>query len=417
LSPDQIIDDLPAGVTSVTLGIYTLTSTVTAVTAAFHIRDEHSGKLQDIVNQDVSTRATLLADGSYKFSDVRWQKREAADMWRETLRCEAARWLAERLPGSFHRLDPGQPPTIELLLTEQQRPWDGPAAGSRGSRGWTQLLDLEDLDEYWQCLTMPWLRLQERRSHGWNPGPRHLLTLGGLRSDLLAAFPAGHAATKRESLTQAIYLLHFYAVPLANRWALTALLRELDEQLAATRDLAERATGKRSPRALTQVQRQLISIGLDSQIVAADIVRYARDERSWRHDLLDFSQVLPPDLMEHLNPAPTLQPSLAESLRLGQLDQGTMVTENEADMRDLINSSAQLTAAAENIRLQRRVSWLTIVSLIVAAIAATAAIAALHISSNARAPAPAVRPSGSRTQHEHARPANEYFNPLHATPT
>jgi len=57
------------------------------------------------------------------------------------------------------------------------------------------------------------------------------------------------------------------------RHALTALLRELEGQLASTRDLSERATSQRSPKALTQVRQQLISTGLDSQIVAADIAR------------------------------------------------------------------------------------------------------------------------------------------------
>ena len=64
----------------------------------------------------------------------------------------------------------------------------------------------------------------------------------------------------------------------ASRYALSVLLRELDEQLAATRDLSERATSQRSPKALTQVQHQLIRTGLDSQIVAADISRYAKCE-------------------------------------------------------------------------------------------------------------------------------------------
>ena len=188
--------------------------------------------------------------------------------------------------------------------------------------------------------------------------------------------------------------MHLYVVPAANRLALTALLGELAEQLAATRDLAKQAAGKRLPRALAQIQQQLISTGLDSQIVADDIVRYARDEQSWRYDVLDFTQVLPPALTEHLrpdrtaaarrttwrpwkrrnrqtaeacrhpgrrsrpdtaNPAPALpaQSSLAELLRQGQIDQGTLVTQAEADLRDLINTSAQLTAATENIRLQR----------------------------------------------------------------
>ena len=89
-------------------------------------------------------------------------------------------------------------------------------------------------------------------------------------------------------------------------------------------------------------------------------------------------------------------PSMAGLLRQGQIDQGTIVSQTEADLRDLINTSAQLTAAAENIRLQRRVLWLTIVSVIVAIIAATAAVAALHISGGTPAPAPSAHPTASR---------------------
>jgi hypothetical protein len=73
-----------------------------------------------------------------------------------------------------------------------------------------------------------------------------------------------------------------------------------------------------------------------------------------------------------------------------------VVAESEAKVRDLINTSAQLTAAAENIRLQRRVWWLTAFSAIVAVIAAAAAVAALRAPSSSPAPAPASKPSISR---------------------
>src|SRR5258705_1329804 len=139
---DDIVDALLPGITSVTWGIYALTSTVTAVTAAFHIQEECAGELQRIINQDVSTRAILTAGGGYKISDVRRQKQERADRCRESLRSDAATWLADRLPGSFHSLIPGQPPTIEFLLTDKQPPWDEPASDRRGIRGWTQLLGL-----------------------------------------------------------------------------------------------------------------------------------------------------------------------------------------------------------------------------------------------------------------------------------
>jgi hypothetical protein len=164
--------------------------------------------------------------------------------------------------------------------------------------GWTQLLDLEEFEGYWQCTAISWLRLRERRFYSWTRGQRHLYTLAARRPDLLPAIPATRAG-QRDSLNEPLHLLHLHVVPLANRLALTALLTELAEQLAATRDLARQAAGNRSPQALEQIQRQLITTGLDSQIVAADIVRYANDEQSWRHDLLDFTQVLPSALTDH----------------------------------------------------------------------------------------------------------------------
>lgn len=386
----QIIDCLPAGITSVTLGIYTLTSTVTAVTAAFHVQEDHAQELQRIINQDVSTKAIPRANGGYSISGVRSQKEQAADGWRESLRTETANWLAARLPGSFHQLRPSQPPIIELFLTDKQRPWEE-QADSGGIRGWTQLLDLEDLEPYWQCNSMPWLRLRERHFHGWNPSQQNVLILAALRPDLLTMSPTSRDATN--DLRQAIHLLHLYIVPLANRWALTALLRELDEQLAATRDLAQRATSERKPKDLDQIRDQVIGTGLDGQIVAADIIRYASDDRSWRYEVLDFTEVVPPALTGTLTP----RTSLAEALRQGQIDRGTMITSAEANLRDLLSSTAQLTAAAENIRLQRRVWWLTIVSLIVAAIAAAATVATFYNPGTTPTPAPTVRPSPTQT--------------------
>jgi hypothetical protein len=390
--PDRIVDTLPDGIAFARPGIYTLTSTVTAVTTMFLLDEAHSRVLGSIVNQDRSFRTRLLPHGGVAFSDVRQQKQEAADAWRAQLRDDAARWLAARLPGSFHRLAPGQLPTVELLLTEQQRPWEEPAGQQRG-RGWTELLDLEGFDGYWQCADPSWLRLRERRFHGRRPGQRHILTLAGLRPEFLETLPPPPTGTGQ--LDQAVQHLDFYVVALANRWALTSLLLELDEQLAATQDLAERSGGGRSPRALTQIQQQLLRTGMDSQIVAADIVRYAQDEAARRRDILDFHEVLPSALARREIP----RASLADTIRQGQINQGNRVTQAEVGLRELLNTSAQLTAAAENLRLQRRVLLLTVVSLIVAAVAAAAAVIALRMSSNTppATPTPTLSPSSSLT--------------------
>ena len=433
---DWIIDRLPEQVASVTWGIYALTSTVTAVTALFELKEDHAAALQRIVDQDVSTRAIVTPRDGYTISDVRSLKQQAANKWREELRAGASMWLADRLPGSFHRLHPGELPAVELLVTERQLPWDEREARPQPRRGWTLLLDLESFDGYWQCRALPWLRLRERRSHGWGNNPRHLLTLGALRQGLLSlSITRAVAQAPDFVLAEAIHFIHFYVVPLANRRALTALLAELDEQLAATRDLTERASAARSPKALDQVRRQLVTTGLESQLVANDIAAFARDEQSWKHEFLDFSLVLPAALTaspDQGNDVPQVRASrshwgirlrrrtkaekdssqrgeggaqeqssaagtasLAESLRQGQIERGAVVAESEAKVRELINTSVQLTATAENIRLQRRVWWLTAFSAIVAVIAAAPAVIALRAPSSS-APSPAAKPSISR---------------------
>ncbi len=132
-------------------------------------------------------------------------------------------------------------------------------------------------------------------SHGWGNSPRHLLTLGALRQGLLSLSTSARAVAQEPdfALAEAVHLINFYVVPLANRRALTALLAELDEQLAATRNLTEEASAARSPKALDQVRRQLVTTGLESQLVANDIAAFARDEQSWKHEFFDFSLVLP----------------------------------------------------------------------------------------------------------------------------
>jgi hypothetical protein len=116
--------------------------------------------------------------------------------------------------------------------------------------------------------------------------------------------------------------------------------------------------------------------------VAADIARFAQNEKWWRHDMLDFTK----NNAFRANSLLSTRTASRGTLRRGQIDHGTAIAQAEADLCDLISSSAQLTAAAENIRLQRSVRWLAVISLIVAVIAAAATVSALRIASSPPAP-------------------------------
>lgn len=152
------------------------------------------------------------------------------------------------------------------------------------------MLDLSGSHGYWQCATIPGLRLRQRRESGLPSGQRHRLVLAGIEQEFLAD-PAGTGGD--DSLPQAIALLGLTMTRLLVRWSLTALIRELEEQLAGLQDVAGQASRRRSPRALTATQQQLLRTGIDSRIAVNDIVRYA-DDPWWKHDVLDFTEVVPP---------------------------------------------------------------------------------------------------------------------------
>jgi hypothetical protein len=254
------------------------------------------------------------------------------------------------------------------------------------------MLDLSGSHGYWQCATTPSLRLQERRDSGLRPGQRHRLVLAGLEQEFIADRASGTGGS--HSLPEAVYLLGLSVTGLLVRWSLTALIRELEEQLAGIQDVADQASRNRSPRALADIQRLLLQTGIDSRIVVNDIVRYAQDPW-WKHGVLDFTEAVPPDLQGKAEPTA----SLAEFLRQGQITDGQQVSRLETDLREVLSTSAELTSASENLRLQRMVVWLTVIAVIAAIVAAAAAVIALRNSSG-----PAATPSTHATNSSvHAR--------------
>jgi len=177
---------LPPGITSVTWGIYTLTSTVTAVTAAFHIQEECAG---DCSASSTKMYLPVPSSRQARLQNQRRQdgrKQERADRCRRVPPQRRGHMARRPTPGSFHSLIPGQP-HYRISPYDKQPPWDEPASDRRGIRGLDTVLGLEAWDGYWQGTGIPWLRLRERVTFQWVPSHRHVLTLAARRADLQGA--------------------------------------------------------------------------------------------------------------------------------------------------------------------------------------------------------------------------------------
>lgn len=352
-------DRLPAGVTSIDLTLHTVTTSVTAVVACFGLGAEASGSLEKILNQDVSSRVVRQANKLYSTTDPYWQKLRAVEDRRAGVRSEAEAWLADRIPGFFHA-GSGQLPTIELLLTDHHRPWQSEPAGTQRAR-WLDLLDLEGWTGHWQGQNIAAMRLRERAIIREGRDIRHLTTLAALRSEL-PTFP-GYGGSE---LDGSLHLLQEPVGALSVRWALSALVREVDEQLSALTDRAATASmGFGAARKLGRIHRDVIRIGLDGQVVINDVTRAAGDQRWWEYNVPDFTFVPPPGISPGNAEAQASETTLLSELRKNQRHDGERLTETEADLRELLGVGADLRAASLNLSLQWWVAILTVITLVV----------------------------------------------------
>jgi hypothetical protein len=383
-SRSDVVDQMPTGIGYIQLNLRTLTSTVTALIAEFGLDNDRTQELEGILNREPPTLPPPYPEGlRSSLEDLRVP---AVEEWRTCVRRDAASWLAKWFPGSFHRLAPGHLPAIEYLLTNQFRPWE-PGVGS-STPDWAEIFDLDvGWRGSWQCVKIPSLRLQERFDTSSQPGQRHRLVLAASEQEFIADLAKQGLFRFPDPELPWAGVLGFIRIAydvqeMLVRWSLTALIRELEEQITGIQDFADQASRKRSSRALADTQRQLLHTGIDSRIVVNDIIRYAQAP-AWAKRVLDFTEV--PQAFQRSvtggDPAPQGEApptaSLAESLRQGQIADGQRVSRLETDLREILSTSAELTSASENLRLQSMVVWLTVIATIVAIIAAAAAVIAL----------------------------------------
>lgn len=363
---DGLLDRLPPGIDTVDATLYAVTSSVTALVACFQLDADAAQELGRILNRDVSTSVIRYHDGLYATSRPFWRKWRDIESWRGGVREGATAWLARHMPGFFHSVG-AQLPTLELLLTERHRPWDENPV----RRQWLDLLDLEEWDGYWRCEQGPGLRLRERMTMREGLQVHHLATLASTRADFLEAFPGSSHGYGTDDLQAAVRMMSHHASDLSVRWALSAMVREVDQQLSALTDRAATASaGFGAARRLAKIHKDVIRIGLDGQVVVNDLMRLANGRGLWSYGVLDFTRVPPAALPADAMAEQMEKATLLDTLRERQLQDGRRLTQTEADVRELLSIGADLRAASLNLNIQWIVALLALVSIGIAVWAA-----------------------------------------------
>ena len=381
----SVEEQLPAGIRYVHLQVLTLTSTTTVLAATFRLDQDRERQLEKILDQDRVTFSRRSANGkSFTTPNVSQQKAAAVDDWRRALRDDAVQWMADQFPGFFCGISSKQLPTIGLLLTKDYPPWQ--AQTPSADLNWANVLDIAHWHGYWEAKAHPGLRL----NLATRDDQRHFLMLAARQGDLV---DPNNFGDEREKLNSAIQWLDISVPFLVAAWSVPALFGELEEQTIGILDTADQAGRDKSLKALEQVQWQLLRAGLDSRIVANDITQGPSNP-------ILYSNA--PDFLEVVHRSGPRTPPPGSSLislwRASQAATGKRVVQMEKDLREILSTNADLAGASANIRLQRRVIWLTVVSVIIAVIAAGAAVYAVWPKSSApSAPAHHSTPASTHT--------------------
>ena len=161
---------------------------------------------------------------------------------------------------------------------------------------------------------------------------------------------------------------------LAAHYALVALLDIYGDRLAVLRDAAGgHRPGHRPVRDARNLDRYLLTDGLDAATVTADIASFTQNLTTFRWNVPEYTQDQGDRQEGSKRPEPhELVPLLRTSLR----ERATRLAADTANTDGNLRASAELRQSIENTRLQRIVVIFTVVALVVALLSLVAAVLA-----------------------------------------
>jgi hypothetical protein len=346
---------LPAGVDHADGSIRVLTPALTCLTMRFHLESTWSTALDRAVREPLPTLVRPIRRGlSIESPQLRKRRRVASN--RQQLREQCASWFQDQAPGTFSAFGlPDAWPTIELLSLKKGAPFDG----SR-TDGW----------DYRSTLSVA------NDTEAWLWGAHHMLRFSPLSSIeppngnyFVLGFNVDEASRGidlsgygEESVAEAVSRRMEHEVePLMAALAGQSLLACNQRSLAQHRDTwpKQRRTSSRQAAVELESFRELLLAGSDAQVAAVDISRYTTREEGFVRN------------MPHLVPADTDIwkgfDSYADLLRKTMAADAQRAKENFGFFQESLGARANAVSALVNLRLQRRLGWLTWVLILLAA--------------------------------------------------
>ena len=177
-----------------------------------------------------------------------------------------------------------------------------------------------------------------------------IAVLFGNYNDLIKNVGSGYGNKDRVALTGNFNLKFYLTIGL---WATHNLLLSYNQQLSIIRDKTTSPTW-RVIKNLKDIRNRFLSISNDIQTTIYELKRSIKSAKIYLDDGVDFD---PP---HYLRKACKTYPSFLELIRQQDKRRMEELIDLESQTSKIITSRGGLTSAIANIRIQRRVFWLTI---------------------------------------------------------
>ena len=356
---------LPAQVKYASGMMFSISPTLTCVVVCFVLSEEMSKCYDAALKLDRETFLEPTARGS----SIRMPfNQKEDDIWRARSRLATLvqAWFRDNLPGVFSsQLDDSGMPICELVTLSEAVPF--PGMDEPMSPLYVRLLGLENRRAAWKYSDLPKLRFGFHSPS--KKGPKNYATLAINLRHWREANSEREPHDAKSSLLSYVYL----PIPeLMSIWAVVPLLQNFAEKLVSIQNSTVFNTDQEENH--VDVLRQLTSYvsGLsDLSAVSSDL---DEEEAKLFRSLIFGSPFVPVRTDRHAD-STTLDITLRRTIN----ERAKWLRYTDRNIRDRLSQVGAFVAAQENVRLQKKISTLTWVILIVSTLAVAVTVFQLFL--------------------------------------
>ena len=342
---------LPPNVQYATGRIYSLTSSLTCIVMGFVFKEDFSAQFDEALRTDRQTYTEPSSKGMVRICDPRTQKSDHIRQIRKDITELFMKWFSENLPGLFSSgILGGDLPTCEFVTLRQTKPFPNHNAESPD---YMSLLDMDFKFAVWQSKDIQGLKLvvSGRRDHSL----RHHSILAAREDD----FDEEKMEIFRDQSNRKsqIYYIDNQIKGLLSRWAILPLLEGYGQHLSVIRDsVTFRSKSRQDPVEILKTIGHHVSDSVDIVAVTAELISYTRQDFLFSLDVDTFE----PCNKQDYESGYTLDKDLSSTIS----NNAIWLQKTDQSLRDHLIGYGSLLGAKENIILQKKLSHLTIIILL-----------------------------------------------------